>query len=463
MARGTTKITSAQQQAAGFSSPREFSDTLARKENTQFKDNTIDTNELETGVAQTKLPESFVAKPDIPTINQEDIIPPVEQSQESKDNDALKRRIFEETSTTVGRGQLEDEAGLAQLQKDKRALENEALQTSERFRADREEIQARSGLTQSQKTATLNAAIREQNSALKDIDVRKFIASNLLTDAQAAVDRKVEILMEEKQARVNGLKFLFDENKEVLTRNEQREFEAKIRKEEREFEKERDEAQVLETLKLQMMKSAHDAGASLSSISNIQAATDAEGVFRASAAFGGPRGEDDLARRSKLLALAKAGDPKAIKELGFDPQTLGEEFSQGEFQAATFAQRIEDTESILSGGRGSFIPFVPKFARSSERRQFENAEKNFITAVLRRESGAAISPEEFKDAGEVYIPKTTDDEQTLVNKARARRVVLQGLENEAGGARDFLSRELGEQPGPGFSGTTSSGINYTIE
>jgi len=142
-------------------------------------------------------------------------------------------------------------------------------------------------------------------------------------------------------------------------------------------------------------------------------------------------------------------------------------FKPTEFAAATFAQRIGDSEDVLAGGRGKFVPGARGFLKSAARRQFEQAEKNFITAVLRRESGAAISPEEFKDAREVYIPKALDDDETLANKARARAVIQAGMLNEAGGATSLLQERLSISESlaaaeKATAGTTASGIGWTV-
>jgi len=151
---------------------------------------------------------------------------------------------------------------------------------------------------------------------------------------------------------------------------------------------------------------------------------------------------------------------KASIEVAKEPS-----FKPAEFAAATFSQRIADSEDVLLGGRGRFVPGIPNFLKTDERKQFEQAEKNFITAVLRRESGAAISAEEFADARVVYIPQASDDQTTLDNKARARAVIQAGLLNEAGGATDLLQDRLSIQdtlPAPS-SGTTSGGMKYTVK
>jgi hypothetical protein len=60
-------------------------------------------------------------------------------------------------------------------------------------------------------------------------------------------------------------------------------------------------------------------------------------------------------------------------------------------------------------------------------RQQRQAERNFLTAVLRKESGASISPSEFADGAKNYFPRPGDDAVTLANKAKARQTQIQTL------------------------------------
>ena len=52
------------------------------------------------------------------------------------------------------------------------------------------------------------------------------------------------------------------------------------------------------------------------------------------------------------------------------------------------------------------IPFgAGNFAQSSEYQQFEQANRDFINALLRQESGAAIGNDEFVNAEKQYFPQ----------------------------------------------------------
>lgn len=57
-------------------------------------------------------------------------------------------------------------------------------------------------------------------------------------------------------------------------------------------------------------------------------------------------------------------------------------------------------------------------------RQIRQAERNFATAILRRESGAAISSGEFSTVEKQYFPRPGDDAQTLQQKAQNRQTAI---------------------------------------
>jgi len=135
----------------------------------------------------------------------------------------------------------------------------------------------------------------------------------------------------------------------------------------------------------------------------------------------------------------------------------------GQFLAGGFAKRLElaedafkklgesgyDPSSIGAGiGKlataGGFTGNVAKgvsrlFGVDNTQAQIQDqAERNFVNAVLRRESGAAISPSEFENARAQYLPQLNDSPETLALKQQNRDLALQALKAEAGDAYDQL-------------------------
>lgn len=71
--------------------------------------------------------------------------------------------------------------------------------------------------------------------------------------------------------------------------------------------------------------------------------------------------------------------------------------------------------------------FVPDWVK-----QIRQAERNFGTAILRRESGAAISASEFDTMEKQYFPRPGDDPGTLQQKAQNRQIAIDSFKQSAG-------------------------------
>ncbi len=69
---------------------------------------------------------------------------------------------------------------------------------------------------------------------------------------------------------------------------------------------------------------------------------------------------------------------------------------------------------------GGVVGAAARWATPNENLQVEQAQRDFVNAVLRRESGAAISDSEFDNARKQYFPQMFDGEDVRKQKAEAR-------------------------------------------
>lgn len=83
------------------------------------------------------------------------------------------------------------------------------------------------------------------------------------------------------------------------------------------------------------------------------------------------------------------------------------------------------------------LPVVGNFARSEDAQRYDQAKRNFINAVLRRESGAVISPEEFANAEQQYFPQPGDGPEVIEQKRNNRDTTIQGLKVSSGQGAQF--------------------------
>jgi hypothetical protein len=144
--------------------------------------------------------------------------------------------------------------------------------------------------------------------------------------------------------------------------------------------------------------------------------------------------------------------------------TKGAGADQG--KAASFYTRALESNSVYDGlkvgapsaGREiakSILPgMVVNHFTDSSRQQAEAAERNFIAATLRYESGAALPPSEFVSQRKTFFPEPGDSPETIALKERFRKNAIDGLRISAGPAALNVS-----QPGA-LESATQEGRYY---
>lgn len=168
--------------------------------------------------------------------------------------------------------------------------------------------------------------------------------------------------------------------------------------------------------------------------------------------------------------------------------------TEAQAKALGFGTRAAESSSILEtvGQAGKVQPSLIKMAAeevpliggalgrlagatvaSGPQLQVEQAQRNFINAVLRRESGAVISPGEFANAALQYFPQPGEPPEVVEQKARARASVIASLREEVGQRGGMIDaagvggREFGERTGGGAAkgapsvGTMKGGYIFT--
>jgi hypothetical protein len=170
--------------------------------------------------------------------------------------------------------------------------------------------------------------------------------------------------------------------------------------------------------------------------------------------------------------MASGGVPSQSTSLSIDPETGQVSFSQGTgtqqsnagngkdltVDAAKntgFLLRAQDSAEILNalesegtdlGAKiANGIPILGNYLQTPEYRQYDQARRDFINAVLRRESGAVIADSEFANAERQYFPQPGDDPATIAQKRLNRTNAIAGFEIGAG---DGANRIDGPRPAP---------------
>lgn len=154
-----------------------------------------------------------------------------------------------------------------------------------------------------------------------------------------------------------------------------------------------------------------------------------------------------------------------------------------EFQGKNvlFGSRAAVADSILNGLEGDAgtvalatkqkmgaVPLVggvleagANLALSDDQQRVEQAQRDFVNAVLRQESGAVISDQEFANAKRQYFPQPGDSKEVINQKRRNRQTAIMGFRRLAGPGSstiDDIMKEQGFKPKPKAGATETKDI-----
>ena len=137
----------------------------------------------------------------------------------------------------------------------------------------------------------------------------------------------------------------------------------------------------------------------------------------------------------------------------------GKPITDAQAKAAGFAERmlasnqIVNDPDVAAAGLERFdsavgdLPVIGSALQSEEGQKLDQAKRDFINAILRRESGAVIAESEFNNAEKQYFPQPGDTQAKLSQKARNRELAIKGIVRAAGPAAQGLTAQSETAPG----------------
>lgn len=139
------------------------------------------------------------------------------------------------------------------------------------------------------------------------------------------------------------------------------------------------------------------------------------------------------------------------------PTINGKPLTDTQSTTLGYVQRMNDANSVItqqgsSGTSGwqsflSGIPGVGNYLTSSDYQQLQQAERNFTNAVLRKESGAAISPGEFDSASQQYFPQPGDSQAVIDQKTQNRNRAIASLSQSANVPTSYVTGQTSTSGG----------------
>ena len=135
------------------------------------------------------------------------------------------------------------------------------------------------------------------------------------------------------------------------------------------------------------------------------------------------------------LLLGSSGEPFKSQPKGSNAMT------EQQSKDALFGGRMQEAHKILTEleAKDIKVPVINSIAvgakisnalpsilggASVEQQQYIQAQRDFINAVLRKESGAVIADSEFENAQKQYFPQIGDSKDVIAQKARNRELAM---------------------------------------
>lgn len=131
----------------------------------------------------------------------------------------------------------------------------------------------------------------------------------------------------------------------------------------------------------------------------------------------------ELQGKASLFGSRAAEADAILNEIGGDYSPVG-------LNAKTYAENAP----LVGGALG----MVGNSLLSENSQRVEQAQRDFVNAVLRLESGAAIAESEFQNAKKQYFPQPNDKPGQIEQKRRNRETAIRGLRMMAGPAADAV-------------------------
>jgi hypothetical protein len=134
---------------------------------------------------------------------------------------------------------------------------------------------------------------------------------------------------------------------------------------------------------------------------------------------------------------------------GIDPSQL--DLSEGERTAVYYGGRLGAANMLLAQyenegtklGQAVLgkIPFG-ELVQTEEYKLYRQAKEDFINALLRKESGAAIGQDEFARADQQYFPQPNDPPSVVEQKRQNRERAAELMKMSAGGGAPIIDQQL---------------------
>lgn len=145
----------------------------------------------------------------------------------------------------------------------------------------------------------------------------------------------------------------------------------------------------------------------------------------------------------------------------------GKPLTEGQSKALLFGTRMQAAEKVLGdlekagkvfstpgANTGYGIGSAVNLINSKEGQQLDQAKRDFLNAVLRRESGAVIADPEFENGNKQYFPQLGDAPDVIAQKKANRELATRGILAEVPDSENRVAQVRG----PGAASEAPAGL-----
>lgn len=193
----------------------------------------------------------------------------------------LQGRISEMLGLQQERARQEEDAGIPKLSQEIADITSQIEGKEHAFRRRIEELQRQPGLTKDQVNARVSDLQRRTAFELADLSIIQNARLRNMEALQTSIDRRISLAMEGLQFQLQFDKMFYEENRNALTKQEDREFQLRIQTEEREYNEEMMKQQQIG----QVAMTAAQYGANATQIGEIFSSDTLEGAVASGSQF----------------------------------------------------------------------------------------------------------------------------------------------------------------------------------
>ncbi len=178
--------------------------------------------------------------------------------------------------------------------------------------------------------------------------------------------------------------------------------------------------------------------------------------------FAAQQGEEN--RRFREIMVKAVSENKPLTEFQGRNVLFGARMAESDRTLADLEDKISTTglaakqaiqNAPLIGGAAGAIANV---ALSKDQQRVEQAQRDFVNAVLRQESGAVINPSEFANAQKQYFPQPGDTKEVIEQKRKNRKLAIDAFKVLAGPGASQIDTLINTPRMPGTPTQSGSGV-----